>query len=987
MKRSLHLPRFYALLILLTSVFSFLGNAQSDGVLIDKSLSVYIPFSITHYSTKHGLPQNQVIDIIQKKNGELVLATANGILEYDGVKFDPISSTPNYKNHIHEKLFWDEKNKRLLGQKYGGTLSFISPKFQDINSVVFADIHNDTIFGLDKDGNLNLLSLNSFKRLRSFSTRLKTSYLISYFKGNCFVGGPDGLFKINIKNGNVLKLYEGQVRFFKVNPYSGKVYVFNGEDLFEMDHQGNKKLVDLQYKDGIQFINDMDFIDESEYFVGSTKGLFYVTPYYVDFYDKNSYLPSSHIQSLLYLKSENCLMVGTGNRGLLKLQLKNCSSINEGSDITEASLGSVIRDHNGNILVAGSNQKIYSIRITEIIDFIQAKSSFSSLSEINNLLYAGTWGDGVILYEDGKEVSRIVSPKIKSHFVHSSYKDSKGRIWIGNSSGVSVGNDPASIQPFLEDKITGRIISIFELKNGIICLGGSKGVFFIDQNLKLRQHLTESDGLKCKEVRSFYEDGEGKLWIGTYDGGLFCFHNKKLTSINALPNCKLNDDVFTLAKDDQDNIYMTSNTGLWMVNERKLDAFFKGKIPYLVPFFYGNETGILNTEFNGGFQNNFLKTKYGHFYFPTIEGILIATPEELNFRKLKPQISSVRLDRISKSGNYIQVERDVKVIEFLFHCPNFLSKYNVHYQFSLSKPGMPKKWESLEKEAKVRFTLLPPGEYIFSLRAIDGFNDDNPHVEELRFTILPYFYETNWFKTLVALIIALLILGIIRVRINYVKRSVINKNKVNNQLLAFKLQAVQAKMNPHFIFNSLNNINYLLTVEKYEEAEEMLQEFSLLLREVLEKSDFNFLKLSEELRIIELYLIIEQKRYNYSFDFKINCSNELWDIEVPTMLIQPFVENALKHGIAHSNVHGVLSINVVKGLNEIMIKIEDNGIGRTASQKINSSRKGHNSKGMKLVQEKIDLVRMQYGLIIELEIVDLKEPTGTIVRIKIPLND
>ena len=317
-----------------------------------------------------------------------------------------------------------------------------------------------------------------------------------------------------------------------------------------------------------------------------------------------------------------------------------------------------------------------------------------------------------------------------------------------------------------------------------------------------------------KEVRSFYEDGEGKLWIGTYDGGLFCFHNKKLTSINALPNCKLNDDVFTLAKDDQDNIYMTSNTGLWMVNERKLDAFFKGKIPYLVPFFYGNETGILNTEFNGGFQNNFLKTKYGHFYFPTIEGILIATPEELNFRKLKPQISSVRLDRISKSGNYIQVERDVKVIEFLFHCPNFLSKYNVHYQFSLSKPGMPKKWESLEKEAKVRFTLLPPGEYIFSLRAIDGFNDDNPHVEELRFTILPYFYETNWFKTLVALIIALLILGIIRIRINYVKRSVINKNKVNNQLLAFKLQAVQAKMNPHFIFNSLNNINYLLTVEK-----------------------------------------------------------------------------------------------------------------------------------------------------------------------------
>lgn len=194
-------------------------------------------------------------------------------------------------------------------------------------------------------------------------------------------------------------------------------------------------------------------------------------------------------------------------------------------------------------------------------------------------------------------------------------------------------------------------------------------------------------------------------------------------------------------------------------------------------------------------------------------------------------------------------------------------------------------------------------------------------------------------------------------------------------------------MDPHFIFNALNNIIYLLNAEKYHEAEELVQDFSLLLRRFLEKSDSTFLSVGEELAIIDLYLLIEQKRYNSQFTYTIHIDGSIRDREIPTLLIQPLVENAIKHGISHSDRRCTIAISAEQTDIGILITITDDGIGRKRSAEINQSRTNHTSKGIQLVREKINIMQQKYGIAIRLDIIDRTEDgqTGTTSRLNITL--
>lgn len=210
----------------------------------------------------------------------------------------------------------------------------------------------------------------------------------------------------------------------------------------------------------------------------------------------------------------------------------------------------------------------------------------------------------------------------------------------------------------------------------------------------------------------------------------------------------------------------------------------------------------------------------------------------------------------------------------------------------------------------------------------------------------------------------------------------------NQKLSKAELKALQSQINPHFIFNSLNSIkNYILT-NKPNDAAKYLTDFANLIRSVLQQSQQSFISLKDELEILELYIRLEQMRFENKFDFSYNIDEEVDTtyVKIPALLLQPYVENAIWHGLMHKETKGVLKIEVKMGKDEIICTIEDNGIGRKKSAEIHSKNlRPHKSMGLQINSERLKVLHELHKLDIEVEIFDLesatKEPIGTKVMI------
>jgi hypothetical protein len=964
---------------------------QQEGKFVDESQQASVPFTITRYGAKHGLPQNQVTDIVPKKNGNLIISTSNGIAEYNGTDFFSFISSKEYQNKIHYRLFWHEGTGKLYGSELGDWFNLIHPDFKLVYRLAAADLNGDTLRGIDGYGRLLKKAVTGSRFKPVMKTGILKAYTIHTENEHWYISNDKRLYYVNEKTKRTEVLIDESILAIRKNPYNGKLYAiaFYKPSIYEIT--GNKaRKIDLDY-DGLNAegltATDIAFVDAETWFISTTRGLLHKTRNGTVLYGDGLF-PAQHLQCLYYDKREGCLFVGTVLDGLLKLQLKNCKSYYATPGVGESSTGSIVQNSKGQVFIAGSSGAIYATGPNGIYTYYTIPYQVASMSLFDDVLHVGTWGGGVLMLRDGKVIDSIPRSRI-SQSIHAVFKDSKGNLWLGlGLYGLAKGKDAASVRRVFPG-IAESIITIYERRDGTICLGGMEHITFLSPDGKLIRQLDEKDGLICKETRSFYEDRQGKLWIGTYGGGLYCYYKNKLVSINRKKNCYFGPDAFTVAPDGKGNLLLSSNKGLWMISEKKLNAFYYGKIPYLVPFYFGEESGVWNTEFNGGMLHNYLHAADGTFWFPSIQGVVVKQPDPIIYRKLRPELRSVIINDTVHPHGDPAFSRSTHTIRFDFFCSNYAGKFNRYYQYKLNGPGLPDSWSLLQKEGTVSFKILPPGKYVFTVRAIDGFNDGSPTEKRYAFEILPYFYETYWFRVLA---IVLLVFGIVSIfRYRYVRslRKQSRESTINNTILELKLKAIQSKMDPHFIFNALNNIIYLLNAEKYSEAEELVIDFSLLLRKFLEKSDETFLSLQEELDIIDLYLLIEQRRYNQQFTYTITIDDTIAKKEIPTLLIQPLVENAIKHGISHTDRQCFINIEAYPTANGLIISVEDNGIGLQKSAEINRNRKNHLSKGIGLVREKIRIMQEKYQVDIRLEIIDLAkhEQTGTLSRLTITYHD
>ena len=312
-------------------------------------------------------------------------------------------------------------------------------------------------------------------------------------------------------------------------------------------------------------------------------------------------------------------------------------------------------------------------------------------------------------------------------------------------------------------------------------------------------------------------------------------------------------------------------------------------------------------------------------------------------------------------------------------------------QYEYQLVGYDDRWVTAGSNHYAQYSKLTGGSYTFRARAknLDLQHPQRVYSEDYSFSIGKKIYEQWWFY----LGIAVTLFSLARFYWYYSRRVQEEKLRARLMLQEAQLSALRAQMNPHFLFNSLSSINNYIMQEEPRKASRYLTKFSQLMRKILNNSSQNLISLQEELQMLELYTQMENARFDEKFDLRIHIDEgiKVTDTYIPSMLLQPYIENAIHHGLISADRQGYIHLNFsVKEHKFLSITIEDNGIGRERALALKREKSIKNeSMGMKITQKRIQLIENIYSIKTKVSLEDLEDQSGqaqgTKVVLQIPL--
>lgn len=279
-----------------------------------------------------------------------------------------------------------------------------------------------------------------------------------------------------------------------------------------------------------------------------------------------------------------------------------------------------------------------------------------------------------------------------------------------------------------------------------------------------------------------------------------------------------------------------------------------------------------------------------------------------------------------------------------------------------------------------------------AIHAHDSPGADNDGVNNEPFQIFWDYWQYPWFKGFAVNLGFVFSFAVFRLTVSQIRREERIKAEFERRLNNVEMTALRSQMNPHFIFNCLNSIDYYILKNETEKASDYLNRFSRLIRLILQNSRANYVNLRDELEALRLYIEMESLRFHEQFDYRINLSDgfEPSDVDIPPMLLQPYVENAIWHGLLHRATSGRLEVFLSLENGYLFCTVEDNGIGRQAAQAMKSkSASRQKSMGVKITEDRIQLINRLYDTNARVKIIDLKDrrgrAAGTRVELSIPI--
>lgn len=959
------------------------------------------------YNTRNGLPCNKVNAITQDEQNNIWIPSEKGITKFNGARFKTFTTKDKLPTN---DIFFSSSKKENEVWVYGNSLNityikrdtvfdipvkeniqketqYVKPYYYDYNGfTVSVSIDNTTIIIVRND-NAYLIST---KKLINTIPALKECMPASFHSDKNFIS------KCGVAtNGKVLAIgYKGELIIYdfytartKIISLNAPVYIsehgdnyshlFAGYYVYQSKDQHILRFIDLKsssekridlskYESGYNGSTTHIIDDSSRIKITSTQNTFIEINNKLQVVETFKWSKNQKINNINKDHSGN-YWLATNNEGLIFISKYLSPFKRKEFKLNDADILNIyfsdnkyfIFDRESTLYVTDTNFKPLKEIVLPVIH--------KSYPNISNYWFYPDGEKGYIItsafghYYLQKDF-RIKALTIDSNVAYKSYHyDSlKRKLITANSSGLDIIDEKGNYLPIGVCRQM-RVMNISQSGKSYWATNDLGRITQLDSGFNIIK-----DTIIKGRISFSTNHGENLIFV-IEDYGIYYYDFKKNL-------------IKVLLKDDNFQYYKRGKSGIWIGNINYILLLSTKNNDWSVTQKYLNLGGLLYNEIYNIAEcgkRNYLLCDNGLIQLPDVSFNYENNTSFINSAYLSSVTISenkvVYFDKSDSSYTYKYVNKNL-TLDFTCNSTSFLG--NISYKYLIEGHGSD--WIS-SNSGIVNYPPLSPGTYKLHLKGC--VNNLSLETKTHLFTLIvkPLWWQTVVFKSVVFTTIVSLIFLMVFLWVRKIKRHERWKANLYKKNAALELSALQSQMNPHFFFNSLTSLQSFIKSNKTDKAERLLHDFSKLVRLYLEFSRSTFISLEEELESLKLYTNIEEVRFSSKFRviFKIRNSHgfKLGEIRIPPMLIQPFVENAIKHGLRHvENTNGTLKIYFLISSRNINVIIDDNGIGRKKSKQISNQQFA--SYGNTLIKDRIAILNESGKMNIYLQITDKFDSEG-----------
>jgi ligand-binding sensor domain-containing protein/two-component sensor histidine kinase len=714
------------------------------------------------------------------------------------------------------------------------------------------------------------------------------------------------------------------------------------------------------------------FLDDSLIYINQTTGS---SEYNINTGKTTTYLPGIAV-TRVYRDVAGNLWFTTKGKGIFRLNSQEWKIIGNAIDNVEKSNVTALA-RVGNELWVGDNHHCIARYALPGMKLISHKPHYFCINA--RILYIDTMPGDIIL--SGGDFL-IDASTHNGDFLRTNPGNIKSAMRINNQKLLFACNWGAGLldlQTFkIQDTLWRERTTIVFHKEDTIYIGTMNGLY---RSVKSQPFvfLGEQTPFLSKRIVAMAASPDGTIWIASGDdAGIIGYKNsRQITSIGRQQG---------LTSDICRNLLVHNNV-LWVGTDKGLNRIQLNTPGYPVTKYTSKDglvSDMINTLFADG-STIYVGTPDGLSYFDESK---IGYKEDCRLQLLS-LINSER-DRIADTAHLVIPYTD-KRVRFEFAGISYRSAGDITYRYRLA--GLDDTWRET-KDNFLEYPELPAGDYEWQLMAINKFGNKS-RLLRVPMTVTIQFWKTTWFAVIVYIASFGLLWWLIVRRYKRRQRQQEEKDKLMQQMNELENTALKSQMDPHFIFNCLNSIQQFIFSGNLDQSNKYIAGLAKLIRTTLNNSSQSFVSVRDEVDYLSSYLFLEKMRFKEKIDYElvVDPAIDQSAVLIPPMLIQPFAENALQHGLPDKATgKGFIRINMRMDKDQLIVTVEDNGIGRqAAAEKKKNKITIYPSKGMSLVEDRMRIINKLYHAKTSIEIEDLANqtgnPTGTRITIRLPFRD
>ncbi len=871
-----------AVFLTLTRAALFAGERGQDAAT---------PSNLQVWGRSEGLPVNAVLSLAQSRTGDIWIGTANGLVRFDGERFRTLDrrNSPALRHDDVEALAEDESGALWIGTLGGlnvlrGGVMTSWRLAANEPCILSLFIHSGIVWVGTERGLYRVdprypetVALTKSGRVRAVSAAAD---------GTILVGTEEGLRSLGASGlAPYAPATNGLGRILSISPEpDGSLWLGTSHGIYSL---ARGKLVQAEEGGRPTVIRTILRTRGGIVWIGAREGLFRLEngkPRLASPSLANEVVPA------LLEDRDGDLWVATVSSGLVRVGRDPVLTVDFGNLLPDQSVWALESDSRGRIWFGTAKGRFGLVvpgsGTLNVLRQLDAPVTAIAAEPERGTLMVSTFGRGAFRYDPERgtwETAGLPEDLV----VLALARDGRGGMWAGTVGGVRhlAGG---KIEELTADKgLPSNIVtSVHEDRSGALWMGFSERGLAEWKNGKLR-FWTVREGLSHNAVTAIAEGADGETWVATA-GGLTRIRDGVARSA---PAWLVSQIVESVIDDGRGHLWLGTGRGILRIAKSAMDSGRSGPAEGDV-LELGHSAGMRSAACSTG-NASVVRTPDGRIWFGTQSGLARVDPDHLTLAGAAP---AVRIEELVRDGKAWRPQPSWTVpsgsgaLAIAYTAPSFRAAENLRFEYRLK--GIDRGWVRAGNRRTAYYTNLPPGEYDFEVRVSEGDGPPAGAPAHQRIVVEPRWFETAWFFGAIAAVAAAVLFLAHRFRVNHVSEGL----RLKSALERAQLSALREQLRPHFLFNTLNTVLPLIR-HAPEAAETMIVELSDLLRASLRTEPSQLVPLDEELRTVHQYFRIASLRFKERFHLAVQIAPEVRQALVPSFLLQPIAENAIRHGV------------------------------------------------------------------------------------------